>query len=90
MKEGKTMEYVKEYNSSKNTVTKINNNGLHITFCKCGNQLNHIQYDKSICLKTDCNKCNGLCSGLKNQYETGYNERTVHGICKVCNTKIEY
>ena len=84
----------KEYKRGMNTIIRIDSKGLHIAYCaNCNNQLNYIDYGGYDYCKSknfDCKKCNSPCTGLKGQYETGYYEKTVHGYCKKCNTKIEY
>ena len=83
---------VKTY-STKYTIVKVSDKGLHIQHCKCGNQLHYLlsnTYDTCNQNNFDCKKCGGRCSGLERSWETGYMERTVHGYCKQCGSYIEY
>lgn len=69
-------------------------NGLHVNYCRnCNNQLNHLNYGgRDTCKKNDfdCKKCTKPCTGLKNEYETGYYDKKIIGYCKRCNTKCIY
>ena len=79
-------------NTINNTTTKIEN-GLFVHYCSiCGNRLDYLEYGGYDYCKSkgfDCKKCSSPCTGLKNSWETGYETRTVHGICKKCDSKIE-